>query len=110
MLVLQSCTDSLQVLPASSSETFPTTSDGACNFSNTKVEEDLVVIVEGFIPINEEAAVRVQEEESPEDVNVPDIKCEPNEVSYVCVCLLLDTFLQCRAMLVVFMKSVFLAN
>jgi hypothetical protein len=110
MLVLQSCTDSLHILPGSSSETFPTTSDGACNFSNAKVEEDLVVIEEGFIPINEEAAVHIQEEESPEDVNARDIKSEPNELSYVCVCLLLDPFLQCRAMLVVFVKSVFLAN
>jgi hypothetical protein len=110
MLVLQSCSDSLQVLPGSSSETFPTASDGACNFSNTGVEEDVVVIKEGFLPINEEAAVCIQEEESPEDVNAPDIKSAPNEVSYVCVCLLLDTFLLCRAMLVVFVKSVFLAN
>jgi hypothetical protein len=108
--VLQSCTDSPQVLPGSSSETFPTTSDGACNFSNTKVEEDLVVIEDGFIPINEEAAVRIQEEESPENINFPDIKSEPNKVSYVCVCLLLDTFLQCPAMSVVFVKSVFLAK
>jgi hypothetical protein len=110
MLVLQSCTDSLQVLPGSSSETFPTSSDGACNFINTEVAEDVVVIEEGFIAVNEEAAVCIQEEESPEDINFPDIKSEPNEVSYVRKCLLLGTFFQCRAMLVVFVKSVFLAN
>ena len=31
MLVLQSCTDSLQVLPGSSPETFLTSSDGTCH-------------------------------------------------------------------------------
>ena len=92
MLVLQSCTDPLQVLPGSSSETFPTSSDGVCNFSNIEVEEDVVVIEEGFIAINEEAAVRIKEKEVPEDINFPDIKSERDEVSYVCVCLLLDTF------------------
>ena len=49
MLVLQSYTDSLQVLPGSSGETFPTSSDGACNFNNTEVQEDVVVIEEGFM-------------------------------------------------------------
>jgi len=110
MLVLQSCTDSLQVLQGSSSETFPTSSDGACNVSNTEAEEDVVFIEEGFIAINEEAAVRIKEEEIPEVINFPDVKSEPDEVSYVCVCLLLDTFCQCPAMSVVFVKSVFLAN
>jgi len=110
MLVLQSCIDSLQVLPGSSGETFPTSSDGACNFSNTEVEEDIVVIEEGFITTNEEAAVRIQETEIPEDRNFPDIKSEPDEVSYMCICLLLDTFFQCPEVSVVFVKSVFLAN
>jgi hypothetical protein len=102
MLVLQSCTDSLQVLPGSSSETFPTMSDSACNFSNTKVEEDVVVIQEGFIAIHEQSAVRIQEEVILEDINFPDIKSEPDDVRYVCICLLLETFFQCPAVLVVF--------
>jgi hypothetical protein len=110
MLVLQSCTDPLQVLPGSSSETFPTTSDGTCNFSNTGVEEDVVVIEVGFVPVNEEVAVRIQEDENPEDINFPDIKSELDKVSYVCVCLLLDTFFQCPAMSVVFVEPVFLAK
>ena len=88
MLVLQSCTDSLQGLPGASGETFPTSSDGACNFSNTEVEEDIVVIEEGFIATNEEAAVRIKEEEIPEDLNFLDGNYEPDEVSYVCICLL----------------------
>jgi hypothetical protein len=41
MLVLQSCTDSLHILPGSSSETSLTSSDGTCDISNIKVEEDL---------------------------------------------------------------------
>ena len=85
MLVLQSCTDSLHILPGSSSETFPTSSDGACNVRNTEAEEDVVFIEEGFISINEEAAVRIKEEEIPEVINFPDIKSEPDEVSYMSV-------------------------
>ena len=84
MLVLQSCTDSLQVLPGSSSETFPTSSDGTCDVSNTAVQQDAVV-VEGFLALNEEAPIGIKQEEFPEDIVFPDIKTEPNEVSYVCV-------------------------
>ena len=85
MLVLQSCTDPLHILPGSSSETFPTSSDGACNFNNIEVEEDVDVKEKGFIDTNEEAAVHIQEEEIPEDINFPDIKSEPDEVSYMSV-------------------------
>jgi len=46
----------------------------------------------------------------PEAITFPDIKAEPGEVSYVCVCLLLDPFYQCREMSVVFVMSIFLAN
>ena len=41
MLVLQSCTDPLRVMAGSSSETFPSSSDGTCDVGNIKVEEDL---------------------------------------------------------------------
>jgi len=57
MLVLQSCIDSLQVLGGSASETFPTSSDGTCDVSNVKVEEDLVMQGE------EEVNVKTEEEE-----------------------------------------------
>jgi len=87
MLVLQSCTDSLQVLPGLSSETFPKSSDGACNFSNIEVEEDVDLKEEDFMAIKEEVDIGIKQEEIPEDR-----KSEPDEVSYVCVCLLLDTF------------------
>ena len=86
MLVLQSCTDSLQVLPGSSSETFPTSSDGTCDVSNTAVQQDTVVVEEGFLALNEEMPICIKQEEIPEDIVFPDIKTEPNEVSYVCVC------------------------
>jgi len=87
MLVLQSCTDPLQVLPGSSSKTFPTSSDGTCDVSNTAVQQDVVVVEEGFIAVNEEAPTGIKQEEIPEDISSLDIKLEPNEVSYVCVCI-----------------------
>jgi len=98
MLVLQSYTDSLQVLPGSSSETFPASSDVTCDVSNTAVQQDIVVIEGGFIAVNEEAPTSTKQEEIPEDISFSDIKLEPNEVSYVCVCLLLDTLYQCLEM------------
>ena len=98
MLVLQSCTDSLQVLPGSSSETFPTSSDGTYDVSNIKVEEDEDVIEEVFIAVNKEADIGIKQEQIPKDINFPVIKSEPDEVSYMYICLLLDTFFQCPAM------------
>jgi hypothetical protein len=110
MLVLQSCTDSLQVPPGSSSETFAASSDGACNFNNMEVEEDAVVVEEGLIAVDEEASISIKQEEIPEDIFFPYIKPEPNEVSYMCVCLLLDTFYQCPEMSIFFVTSIFLDN
>ena len=95
MVVLQSCTDSLKVLPSSSSETFPASSHGTYDVSNIKVEEDVDVIEESFIAINKDADIGIKQEEIPEDITFPDIKAEPDEVSYVCIYLLLDTFYQC---------------
>jgi hypothetical protein len=109
MLVLQNCTDSLHILPGLSGESHATSCDGACNFSNIEVEENIDVIEEGFIAVNEEAVLGIKQEEVPEDINFPDIKTEPDEVSYVCVCLLLDTFHCCPAMSAVFVTSAFLA-
>ena len=64
----------------------PTPSDGACDVSNTAVQQDLVV-EEYFIAVNEEACTGIKQEEIPEDISFPNIKAEPDEVSYVCVCL-----------------------
>jgi hypothetical protein len=110
MLVLQSCTDSLHIQPGSSGESHATSSDGVCNLSSTEVEEDVDVIEEGFIAINEEANISIKQEKIPEDINFPDIKSEPEEVSCVCVCLLLDTFYQCPGVSSVFVMSVFVAT
>ena len=57
MLVLQSCTDSLQVLPCSSTETFPASCDGTYDVSNVKVEVDL------YMQGEEEVNVKTEEEE-----------------------------------------------
>jgi len=84
-LVLQSCTDSLHILPGSSGESHATSSDGVCNFSNIEVEEDDDVIEEGFVGVNEEADISIKQEEIPEDINFSVIKTEPDEVSYVFV-------------------------
>ena len=92
MLVLQSCTDSLHILPSSSSETFPTSCDGTYDVGNIKFEEDVEVVQEIFTAINEESDIGVKQEEIPGDIKFPDIKSEPDDVSYVFICLLLDTF------------------
>ena len=100
MLVLQSCSDPLHILPGSSSET-NATSDDLCNFSNIKVEQNVDVIEEIFIDINEEVDRGIKRE-IPGDINFPDINSEADEVSYVCICLLLDTFYQCPGISVFF--------
>ena len=110
MLVLQSCTYSVHIPPGLSSETFPSSSDGIYDVSNTEVEEGVVVIQESFITINKEEDIGVKQEEIPEDITFPDIKAEPNEVSYVCICLLLDTSYCFPEMSLVFVTSIFLAS
>jgi len=109
-LVLQTCTDPLYILPDSSGESHATSSDGTCNFSKIAVEEDIDVKEEGFIPVDEEVDIGIKQAEIREDVNFLDIKAEPDEVSYVCVCLLLDIFYQFPAMSIIILTSVFLAT
>jgi hypothetical protein len=101
MLVLQSCTDCLQITAGSSTDTFPTPSDCTYGVGNMEVEEDVIVIEESFIAVNRHS---IKQETIPEDITFPDIKSEPDEVSYVCVCLLLDTLKY-----VLFLMSPFLA-
>jgi len=110
VLVLQSCTDPLQVLPGSSSEMFPSSSDGTYDVSNTEVEEDVVVTEESFIAVKKEEDIGIKQELITQDKIFHDIKPEPDEVSYVCICLLLDTFYWCPEMSVVFVTSIFLAT
>jgi hypothetical protein len=102
--------DSLHILPCLSSETFPASSDGTCDVSNTAVQRDVVVVEECFIAVNEEAPTGIKQEEIPEVIPFQDMKAEPDEVSYVCVCLLSDTFYHCPEMSVVFVTPIFLAT
>jgi len=81
VLVLQSCTDPLHILPSSSSQT-NATSDGVCNFSNIVVE-DIAETEEVFISINEEVDRGIKQEEIPREITFPDLKSEPDEVSYI---------------------------
>jgi hypothetical protein len=87
MLVLQSCTDSLHILPGSSSDTNATLSDCAYAVGSVKVEEDLdvqeeegevnVKTEEGLcseeeecIGIKDEEGIYSEEEEKEEDVDI----------------------------------------
>jgi len=98
MLLLQSCTDYLHILPGSSSEKYATPSDGVCNSSNIEVEDNVDIIEECFTAINKEAVIGIKHEEIPENMNFSGIMSEPDEVSSlcvcVCVCLLADKFYQ----------------
>jgi len=85
MLVLQSSTDSLHILPGLSGESHGTSSDGACKFNNIEAEEDVDVIEEAFIAVTEETDTDIKQEMNPEDITFPDMKAGPDEVSYVCV-------------------------
>jgi hypothetical protein len=69
MLVLQSCTDSLRVWPGSSCETFPTSSDGAYDIVNMKVEKDIDMQ-------EEEVNVKTEEGIGSEELEFVDIKDE----------------------------------
>ena len=84
MLVLQSCSYSLHILPSVSIQT-NAPSDGVCNFSNIEFEEDVDEIEEVFMSINEEVNRGVKQEEIAGDIIFPDIKSEPDEVSYICM-------------------------
>jgi uncharacterized protein YrzB (UPF0473 family) len=99
MSVLQSCSNSLHTLPGLSSET-NATSGGVCNSSNVEVHDDVDVIEEIFMSINEEEDRGIKQAEIPGDITFPDIKSELDEVSYVCICLLLDTFYRCLGIVV----------
>ena len=79
MLVLQSCTDPLEVMAASSTETFPTSSDGTYDIGNVKVEKEVDIEweeevnvkterEEECIDIKDEEGIYSEEEEKEEDI------------------------------------------
>jgi len=64
VLVLQSCSDSLHILPGSSSETNATSSDCAYHVGNMKVEGDLdMQLVEEEVNVKKERGISSEEEE-----------------------------------------------
>jgi len=63
MLVLQSSTDSLHILPGSSVETFPTSSDGTYGGGNIKLEEDIDIKEEAEVNVITDNVIGSEEEE-----------------------------------------------
>ena len=63
MLVLQSCTDSPQVMAGSSCETLPTSSDGTYDIANIKFENDLDIKEEEEVNVKTENVIGSEEEE-----------------------------------------------
>ena len=92
MLVLQSCSDSLHILPISSSDTNAASSDCAYHIRNMKVEEDVDmqgeegevnVKIEKVIGSEEEECIGIKDEEgiySEEEEEELDIKEEEDVV------------------------------
>ena len=107
MFVLQSCSNSLHILPGLCSETHAT-SGGGCNFSNMEFEED-VEEMEVFMSINEEVDRGIYQEEIPGDITLPDKNCEPDQVSYICMSVIGD-ILRVSGNYIFLVMSVFLAN
>jgi len=100
VLVFQSCTDFLHILPSLSSQT-NATSHGVCNFSNIDVEQDVDEVEEVFVSVNEVVDRGINQEEIPGDTTLRDINSEPDEVSYICMCLI-GTFYECLGIIVLF--------
>ena len=63
MFVLQSCTDCLHILPGSSGETLPTSSDGTYDGGNIKLEEDIGIKEEVEVNVETDIAVGSEEDE-----------------------------------------------
>ena len=63
MLVLQSCTDPLHILPGSSSDTYGTSSDCAYHVGNMKVEGDLDMQEEEEVNVKTETGTGIEEVE-----------------------------------------------
>jgi len=75
-----------------------------------EVVEDEDEIEEVFMSINEDVDRGIKQEDIPGDITLPDINSEKDEVSYVCICLVLDTFYRCPGILFCFVLSVFVAK
>ena len=63
MLVLQSCTNSLQVMPGSSCGAFPSSSDSTDDIGTMKFEEDIYIKEEEKVNVKAENGIVSEEEE-----------------------------------------------
>jgi len=72
MLVLQSCTDFLQVMAGSSTETFPTSSDGTYDLVNIKFEEHIGIKEEEELNVKTEKGIGSEEMEC---IDIKDEDC-----------------------------------
>ena len=70
MLVLQSCSDSLHILPGSSSDTCAASSDCAYHVGNMKVEKDLNMQGEERVNVKTEKDIGSEEEEGEKDIDI----------------------------------------
>jgi hypothetical protein len=70
--------------------THTTSSDCIYDVGNIKFE-DVDEIEEVFVAINKEVNIGIKQKEIPGVMTFPEINAETDEVSYVCVCILLDT-------------------
>ena len=64
ILILQNCTDLLQVLPGLSSDTFRTSSDCTYDVGNIKFQEDVDMKGEEEVNVKTEKVIGNEEEES----------------------------------------------
>jgi len=80
MLVLQSCTDPLQVLPGSSCGTFPSSSDDTYDFGIVKFEEDIDVKEEEKVDVKAEKGIDSEEEECIDIKDEEDMDIEEGDV------------------------------
>jgi len=74
-----------------------------------EVEQNVHVKEEGYLVIKEEADIGIKQEDIPEDKTFPDIKTEPNGVSYVCVSFIMH-ILPVSRNFSCFVMLIFLAN
>ena len=79
LLVLQSCTDPLQVLSGSSSETFPPSSGGTYDVGNIKFKEEMEMKEEEEVNVKAEKVIGSEEEECMDIREEDGMYCEEEE-------------------------------
>jgi hypothetical protein len=100
MLFLQSCTNSLKVVSGLCSERRATLSGVSTNVEEVTVMD--ITVEEVPVVKFEEKTVMDIKEDIPWDVTSPVVKAEHDQVSYLCVCPLLDTFYKYPVMPTIF--------